>query len=354
MNRLEKGALLAPLLGLVLGSGAVAAQVAPCPARALTPDRAAAIDALLGSLAQDTTRDLRGVVVLRCGALLTERYFNGADVAELHDIRSATKSITATLVGIAIHQGLIPGTDATLDRLLPAGVPSAQRSIRLEDLLTMRSGLAADDADSLSPGNENRLDGSEDWPGFAAQVPVAGPAGERYVYASLNAFLAGLVVERAAGEPLAEYARRTLFAPLGITRFEWRRGPQGEGVGQGNLSLTARDMARLGELFRNGGRWEGRQIVDSGWVARAWEDRVAIAALDRYADGYGYMWYSKRYPIDGASRTVHFASGNGGNKIYVIPEDGLVIAISSSAYNRGYGQRRSERILLALLPLLRS
>ncbi len=293
------------------------------------------------------------MVVVRCGTRVAERYFNGADAATLHDVRSATKSITALLVGIAIERGLLPGTEASIADLLPPGVPPAQRAIRLADLLTMRSGLDADDEDPAAPGNEDRLDASADWLAFAAACPVRRPPGDRYLYNSLNAFLVGAAVERATGLPLRTFADRVLFRPLGITRHAWRRGPRGEGVGQGNLSLTTRDLAAIGELLRAGGVARGRQVVPRAWVDSVWAARVAIGDVDRYADSYGYLWYAKRHDVRGRPTTVHFASGNGGNKIYVVPSAGLVVAITSAAYGRGYGQRRSEGILLSVLGAVR-
>ncbi len=308
-----------------------------------------AIDALFVDLARDPHGDLKGVIITRHGCTLAERYFNGDDSASLHDIRSATKSITSTLVGIAIQQGLVAGMDEPLAQVLPAGMPPSQRRIRLRDVLTMRSGLDADDRDSLAPGNEDRLDRSPDWMAFAYSVPMKRPPGDRYVYSSLNAFLAGAVVEYSSGVSLEVFARRYLFGPIGIHRLQWRRGPRGEGVGQGNLSITVRDMAMVGELFRRGGRAHGRQIVDSAWVGEALAPRVYIGDVDRYADAYGYMWYTKRYQRSGRSIVVHFASGNGGNKIYLVPAYDLVVAITSGAYGRAYGQERSERILLRIL-----
>lgn len=310
---------------------------------------AASVEMLFNDLERDPTRDLRGIVATRHGCVVAERYFNGDTQQSVRDIRSATKSITSTLVGIAIQQRLLPGLDEPITNLLPAGMPAGQQRIRVRDLLTMRSGLDSDDDDAESRGNENRLDASSEWIPFAYAVPMKYAPGERYVYSSLNAFLAGAVLEHASGMPLQRFAQEYLFGPLGITQFSWRRGPQGEGVGQGNLSISARDMTKIGYLFLNEGRVDQRQVVDRAWVVEAMSPLVNIAELDPYADSYGYMWYTKRYDRGGRSIVVHFASGNGGNKIYVVPRYDLAVAITSTAYGKGYGQRRSEQILLQLL-----
>ncbi len=324
-------------------------RVSTCPSIVGESFDAAGIDSLFADLGRDSTRDIKGVVIQRYGCTLAEQYFNGANASSLHDIRSATKSITSTLVGIAIQQRLVKGINEPLSELLPDGMITMERRITLRDVLTMRSGLDSDDEDSLSVGNENRLDESTDWAAFARTVPMRSPPGERYVYSSLNAFLAGAVVEHASNHSLQAFAEKHFFGPLGIHRFQWRRGPRGEGVGQGNLSITARDMVTIGELFLRRGRLDNRQVVDSLWVSEALASHVDISSVDRYADAYGYMWYCKRYESGGNAITVHFASGNGGNKIYLVPAYDLVIAITSSAYGRGYGQRRSEQILLRIL-----
>ncbi len=309
----------------------------------------ASVEMLFNDLERDPTQDLRGVVVTRHGCIKAERYFNGDNPQSLRDIRSATKSITSTLVGIAIQQGFLPGLDEPIANILPAGMPAEQQRIRIRDLLTMRSGLDADDDDPKSLGNEDRLDASSKWIPFAYTVPMKYAPGERYVYSSLDAFLAGAVVESASGMPLQRFAQEYLFGPLGIANFSWRRGPQGEGVGQGNLSISARDMTKIGNLFLNEGRIGQHQIVNRAWVIEATSPLVDISEQDPYADSYGYMWYTKQYDLGGRSIVVNFASGNGGNKIYVIPRYDLVVAITSTAYGRGYGQRRSEQILLQLL-----
>lgn len=313
---------------------------------------APAIETLFTELRSDERRDINGVLVVRDGRIVAEAYFNGADAESLHDMRSAGKSVTSALVGIAIDRGLLAGVEQRLVELLPPGLPPDKHAITLGHLLTMRAGLDADDEDAHAPGNEDRMDESSDWLAFAYATPMKWQPGERYVYSSLSAFLAGAVVEHAAQIPLAEFAERYLFGPLGITRYEWRRGPRGEGVGQGNLRLRLRDMARFGELFLGGGVYRGKQIVSASWVRTSRSSLVPISAVDPYADAYGFMWYVKRHEVGARPVLVHFASGNGGNKIYIVPELGAVIAITSSAYGQPYGQRRSERVLLRILAAL--
>jgi CubicO group peptidase (beta-lactamase class C family) len=173
--------------------------------------------------------------------------------------------------------------------------------------------------------------------------------GAKYVYCSINAFLAGAVIENASHMPLDQFARTNLFEPLGIQRYTWRHVPVDRATGQGNLSITTRDEAAIGQLMLDDGIVGGRRILAHDWIAQSLASQVAISDSDPYADFYGYMWYTKAEPVGNHKVEVHFASGNGGNKIYVVPSLHIVVAITSSAYGHGYGQRRSQDILLKVL-----
>ena len=330
-------AFLAVSLVMALGARPVAADADP------------ALDTVLADFDRDPHPDLRGVVVMRDGHIVAERYYNGATADELHDIRSAGKSITSLLVGIAIDRGRIGSTDDPVARYWPEARGSAIGEVPLRDVLTMRSGLAAFDEDPASPGNEDKMDEAADPLAFVLSVPRADPPGTRYRYNSVTAYTAGLVVAKATGKSLSDFAGEALFAPLGITRWEWTSDAAGYTKGQGNLSLTARSLASIGEMVREDGVAQGRRIVSAAWLKDALTDRVPISDSDPYADFYGYFWYHKTQRIRGAPVEVSFASGNGGNKIYVVPGHHLVIAITSAAYGHGYGQRRSEAILKAVL-----
>jgi CubicO group peptidase (beta-lactamase class C family) len=318
--------------------------------RAPAPAAPGTLEAVLARWDHDEHPDLRAVVVLRHGAIVAERYYHGELPTQLHDIRSAGKSITSLLAGVAIDRGFIASTDVSMQALLPDASAIARASF--EDLLTMRAGLAADDEDEASPGNEDKLDDAPDPVAFAVAVPAQTPPGERYLYSSLTAYLVGLTVERAAGQHLDELAAQALFAPLGITAWRWQRDRADHTKGQGNLSLTARDLAKLGELVRNGGTYQGRRVISERWIRDSLKMHVRISDVDPYADGYGYMWYARTHRVHGRDVAVSFASGNGGNKIYVVPSEHLVVAITSRAYGRGHGQRRSQDILLAVLAAL--
>ena len=304
---------------------------------------------LYQDLSKDAHHDLKGIVILRDGHLISEQYFNGDSADTLHDIRSATKSITSILMGIAIKRGLVHSVDDSIAKYLPDMPRDGKQEITIRDLLNMRSGLDADDDDPVTPGNEAKLDESADWMKTVYAVPMKRKPGAKYVYCSINAFLLGAIIENVSKTSLDEFAGKNLFTPIGIAKYEWRHVPIGRTTGQGNLQITTRSEAALGELILKEGESSGRQIVDRDWVQKSIDSQIPISSSDPYADYYGYMWYTKTEPVAGHTVPVHFASGNGGNKIYVIPSRHMVIAITSSAYGHGYGQRRSQEILLKIL-----
>ncbi|GAA0770509.1 beta-lactamase family protein [Ideonella azotifigens] len=301
---------------------------------------------------EEPHHDLRSVVVMHQGRIVAERYFNGETAETLHDVRSAGKSVTSLLVAMAVDQGKIRSLADPVQAYWTAAKGSAIGDVALSDVLTMRSGLAAFDEDPVSAGQEDKLDDAADPLGFALGVPRADPPGTVYRYNSLTAYVAGLVVEQASGLPLRDFARVNLFEPLGIRQWRWDADVAGHTKGQGNLWLTARGMAALGELVRNKGEYQGRRVISEDGVAQMLQPRVAISTVDPYADGYGYFWYFKAMPVGERRLPVWFASGNGGNKVYVLPEQALVVTVASSAYGRGYGQRRSQEILHAVLTAL--
>jgi CubicO group peptidase (beta-lactamase class C family) len=307
------------------------------------------LSALYTDMEAEPHYDLKGIVIVRDGRLLSEHYFNGDSVGTLHDIRSATKSITALAMGIAIEQHSVHSVEDFIAEYLPGLPRDGKEKIRVEDLLTMRSGLDADDTDPSTPGNEDRLDESSDWMRSIYAVPMKRPPASAYLYCSINAFLTGAIVENATRTPLDVFVHKNLFAPLQINEYHWRHVPVDRTTGQGNLEITARDAAAIGQLMLNDGVVNGKRLLSHTWIEQSLASQVPIHDSDPYADFYGYMWYTRNEPVGDAGILVHFASGNGGNKIYIIPSLHMVVAITSSAYNTKWGQRRSQDILLKIL-----
>lgn len=295
--------------------------------------------ALAEGVVNGTYPDVHGILVHRNGRLVLEEYFHGYDRDRPHQMRSATKSVVSALVGIAIDGGALSGVEERVLPRLPyaayANPHPRKEALTLADLLTHRTGLACHDWDPASPGNEQRVYQQDDWVKFFLDLPVTG-RGDTARYCSAGILTAGRMVERATGEPLPAYARRVLFEPLGIrpdVRWDFTLSDENaETFAQ--VNLRPRDMLKLGLLFAQGGRWNGRQVISEAWV------RSSTAEHSRVGDqGYGYAWWHQWFDVATPSGTRRVetivATGNGGQKIYLVPSLDLVAVFTGGAYNVG-------------------
>lgn len=312
--------------------------------------------ALEARLADGTYKGITSVLVARDGKLIYETYAGDGAPDRLNDIRSASKSVTALLVGAAIARKAIPGVDARVYDYFPDKRPWAhpdprKQAITLEDLLTMSSLWECDDDNPFSSGNEERMYVTEDWLQFALDLPIKGfapwmtrpadsPYGRAFSYCTAGAFTLGAVLERATHRPLADFAAEVLEAPLGIHAVKWNTSPLGIGMGGGGTRYRSRDLAKLGELALDEGRWQGRQVIPAAWI-RAMLTPHAQARED--AD-YGYLWWRFRFPVRGVEQPVWAMSGNGGNYVFVLPSERLVAVVTSTAYNQRYAHPQSQAI----------
>jgi CubicO group peptidase (beta-lactamase class C family) len=309
-------------------------------------------------------RDFGALLIARNGKLVFEEYFNGCGPNELTDIRSAGKSVTSTLVGIAIDKGLITSVGAEVlpffEKYVPHdNVDEQKRRITVGDLLTMRSGLDADDWDRSSPGEEDNMTRTSDWIEHSLNLPMRHTPGTEWVYSAASPMLLAGVIESVVRGDVFDFAQQHLFRPLGITHLRWSRTPKNLIVGQGNLWLTARDALKFGQLFLAGGTWKGRRIVSEAWVHRATEMHVDFSEFEvcdhrsitarELGVGYGYLWWHGAYEVGGRTVETFLASGNGGNHIQVVPALDLVVVLIGMAYNTSYGNPRSFDLLSKVL-----
>jgi len=337
------------------GMAAPAAPRSPGPPEAAPPT---SLERLEKRIADGELRQVSSVLVWSDGRLLYERYFGGAVPETLHDVRSASKSWTALLAGIAIDRGELAGVEARVLPFFAARGPfehpdPRKDEITVEDLLTMSSLLECDDWNSFSRGNEERMYVMEDWVGFALDLPIKGFApwqappekaryGRSFSYCTAGVTLLGALVEAATGSELEDYARRYLFDPLGIGEVEWKRSSLGLALAGGGLGMRSRDLLALGRLVLGRGLRERRRVVSEEWIDAMLTPR---AVVDDETE-YGYLWWKKELRTDDRAVTVWFASGNGGNKVYVVPALDLVAVVTATAYNQPWMHSQAEEILV--------
>lgn len=303
------------------------------------------------------------VVVSRDGKILFEEYF-GADPDTLHDTRSATKSITGLLLGAAIADGAIPSVHApVLDYIehQPANPDPRKAAITAQDLLTMSGPLECDDSIPYSRGNEERMYLIEDWVGFYLDLPIRGfpawvqkpedsPYGRSFSYCTAGTVTLGQMIENATGKQLEEYAQDRVFAPLGIEAAEWQFTPLGLAMGGGGLGLTSRSLEKLGRIYALGGVVDGIGVLPKEWVAESIRPHADVAGRDTFE--YGYLFWLRDYSADERTYSAAQMSGNGGNKVIIVPEAGIVAVITKTDFGRGEAHSQSDQLFEEeLLPL---
>ncbi len=304
---------------------------------------------LEGFLKQWLTANIHAVVVARHGKLVMEHYLSGRDVrfagedlgvvrftpTTKHDVRSISKSVTALLVGIALGEGKFPPLESAVIDSFPEyarlRTPENAR-ITFRDLLPMAHGWKWDEsAPWLSPDNTERPMFEDTDPyRFIWEQPVIVPPGTLFNYSGGATTLLGGALARATGRKIDDYAREKLFGPLSITDFEWLdiRNAQ-EVAAFGGLRLRPRDLAKIGQLMVSGGMWNGQRVLPEGWVAESTKPRLNT-------DGplfYGYQWWLGRSLYRGRSVDWVGGIGLGGQRLYILPELDLVVAINSAHYS---------------------
>ncbi len=265
--------------------------------------------------------DVTGLLVIRHGYVVQEQYFG--DAYGRNDpvkIRSITKSVAGTLIGIALAEGKFESLDQTIGELIPERIPSSADpgtpDINLRHLLTMTSGWEWDIGTDYQ-----RLIASRNWAALTLSRPIVYEPGTFYAYNTGGSHLLSVILANVTGQDTADYAQEKLFGPLGIDRPTWQRSPQDEAVGGFGLELTARDLAKLGYLYLNDGQWDGQQIVPVDYV-RAATSYQSTGDSTGYAS-YGYQWWVAEV----AGNPSFFGLGFGGQYLYVVPALDLIAVI---------------------------
>jgi CubicO group peptidase (beta-lactamase class C family) len=355
---------------------AAAALAAAAPRAAEPADLAAAEPASVGvsperlaqleqSIRAGDFQHVTSVLVARDGKLVFERYFDAEGALGLRNTRSATKTVTGMLVGIAIDRGLLSGADAKILDFFPDKQPlqnpdARKAQITVEDFLTMSSLLECDDENEYSRGNEERMYLVEDWVKFTLDLPIRGfpnwvdkpadsPYGRSWSYCTAGPTTLGPLLEHATKQSIVEFARQNLLAPLGIDGIKWQFQPLGAAMTGGGLNLKSRDLLKLGQLYLNGGTWNGRPVISADWVRRS----ISPHAHVREDTDYGYLWWLQTFRAGTRSFSCFAMYGTGGNKVYVFPKERLVVVVSTTNYRvQGAGSLTDKLLTEKILPSL--
>lgn len=297
--------------------------------------------------------NVHGVIVMREGVTLAEWYFEGADdrrdrralgvvkfgPATLHDVRSVTKSVVSMLFGIAMANGAIKDLNVAVLDFFPEykDLQTAERrQITLRHLLSMTSGLRWDETSypyTDRRNSETAMDLADDPMRYALEQPLDGSPGSQFRYNGGSVALIAEVLRRATRMKLEDFARQSLFAPLGITDFEWHKDARGVPYAASGLRLLPRDMVKVGRLMLDKGSAGGRHVVPEAWVRASLSPQALIGSDGECGFHYGFFWWLLPTCAANPASGWYAAIGNGGQRIFVVPEQELIIVLSAGLYD---------------------
>jgi CubicO group peptidase (beta-lactamase class C family) len=283
---------------------------------------------------------LRSLLVSIDAELVEERYFNGARASQPANLKSASKSLLSILVGIALDRGYLSSVGDRIDKFFPEHLQgpddAVKKTITIEHLLTMRSGL-----ETTSNVHYGRWVQSSNWVRHVLSLPLVDVPGGQMIYSTGNSHLLSALLTKATKMSTFEFARRYLANPLGIAIGPWPRDPQGIYFGGNEMQLTPRAMLKVGELYLNGGRVGGKQIVSDRWVKESLKPRTRSSWSGRE---YGYGWWIDTF----ADHPTYYAWGHGGQFIFVVPNLKMVV-VATSLPTSGEGRREHQQAIYDLM-----
>jgi len=320
------------------------------------------IVALIKDILNEKYKNVHSVLLVANGKLILEEYFYEFHREKPHQIRSATKSISSILTGIAIDQGLIKdATEKTYPSLKsyepPEGWDIRVRDVTIKSILTMTSGY---DCDDFATGHvcELNMKNSDDWLTYAVSLPMAHEPGSYWAYNSVAPQLIEEIISERSGMSFIDFSNKFLFEPLGIADFHWFLTPKGRTYVSGAARMRPRDMAKIGHLVLNKGKWRNTQIVSEQWILESTKEHISPPVHSLLAksllgtSGYGYLWWTKDFSIDKENVNSFFASGNGGQLIFVFPRLDLVAVFTQGNYDSSLGAQPFEMLTDYIIPAM--
>lgn len=275
--------------------------------------------------------DVHSILIYKNNKLVLEEYFYGYNKNMRHQLRSATKPFIGGIVGIAVDKGFIKSEK---EKLLPyfklkypeiVNLDDRKKEITIENILMYRHGMDCENDNPKSKGNELKMMESKDWVKHTLDLPMVAEPGKSSSYCSGCPLTLGSLVEIATAKDIEGFAKENLFDPLGISNYNWTFEPNHASMTTfSQMYITPRDLIKLAKLFKDGGKWKGKQIISEDWVNKTFS----------MEDGeYGYLWEKKYFDIGGKRFRSFMASGNGGQKINIWPELDMITVFTGGNYN---------------------
>jgi CubicO group peptidase (beta-lactamase class C family) len=267
---------------------------------------------------------VHGFAILRNGKIISEGYWKPYSKNQVHQLFSVSKSFTSSAIGFLADEGKIKLDEKVLN-IFPEKAPSNPspylKSMKIRDLLTMTSGHNCDTIRKISVN-------SSDWIKSFFSLKMDHAPGSRFVYNTGATYILSAIAEKRSGMKLFDYLDGKLFAPLGITDAVTTTCPAGIACGGYGMSMTVRDLATFGQFLLQKGNWNGKQLLSKEWIESATSKQVDNSNLKTpdYTQGYGFQFWR-------CTHNAYRADGARGQFIIVIPEENMVVAMTSGLSN---------------------
>ncbi len=269
--------------------------------------------------------NIHSLLIIRNKKIVLDAYFYPFRPDLRHDLASCTKSVTSILIGIAIDKGYIKSEDQLVSLFFPEIKLTGKgfETLSIKDLLAMKSGFDCGFSNEDSLFNE--LFPSDNWPKFIFDIPFVADPGQQFSYCSCNYYLLAEIIYRATGSSPEDFAKKYLFNELGIKSVYWSKNKQGINYGWGDLALKPIDLAKIGQLLLDGGKWNNKSIISANWVKKA----KSMNTVFPNGNGYGYgFWIDKDHAYNAEGRgtqRLHIDSIH--NAIVVVTGRGVLMTM---------------------------
>ena len=302
--------------------------------------------------------NIHGLLISKNGKLVFEEYFEGYlyswdppgsngdyiqyDRETDHFLASVSKTVTSVLFGLAVKEGFIDNLDEKVVKIFPEYkdiLTDAKAEITIKQLLTMSSGLAWDESSTSYEDTANDLNAmfySDEPLAYVLSRPLLYQPGTQFLYNSGGTNVLGAVIEKYTGMSLLEFGNKYLFDPLNIEEVEWQRLPSDYYFASSGLSLSPRELAKIGYIFLNNGYWGKDQIINPGWITESVQEHIKTQGRTLpLAYGYGYQWWLEDFLANDHTYNSYFAAGWGDQYMFIFPEEKLIIEFNGGNYLKG-------------------
>lgn len=316
------------------------------------------------SISNNHYSKIHSVLIAKNKELVYEHYFNGYKQDSLHDSRSSFKSITSLLLGIAIDKGFIKDVNQKVYQFFPE-YPSLKtdpykKLLTIKNLLEMKSGFDCEEFNDTKDCEEE-MSLSKNWVEYSLNLPMINKPGEIWSYTSVDPVILSGVISKATNMSIMDFATKYLFEPLGISSYKWTVDPSGNGMTGGSFYIRPIDMIKIGQLAKDKGVWNNKQIISKKWITESTTCDILIPDFSNMKSSrskigipqptyYGYYCYRETIKTKDFEENILFASGNGGQFIFIIENLDLTVVFTQGNYGSFKAKQAFEILAKYILP----